>query len=72
MPRGDKLVAAQIALGAKLSDGKHAMDFIHGRIPLKDLPAELRALVTASGHSLEEILKVARVELTRAQVEGDV
>ncbi|KAK2613201.1 hypothetical protein N8I77_000128 [Diaporthe amygdali] len=72
VPRGDKLVAAQIALGAKLSDGKHAMDFIDGRIPLKDLPAELRALVTASGHSLEEILKVAREELTRAQVEGDV
>ncbi|KAI3393863.1 hypothetical protein diail_3538 [Diaporthe ilicicola] len=69
--QGDKVFTARVALKAKLSGDTDPMDFVAGRIPLDHLPAELRALVVASGHSLEEILTVARDELSKGEWEDD-
>lgn len=66
VPPGDKLITARILLNAKLGRDTDPGDLLRGEIPLNDLPAELRALVVSSGHSLEEILCVAREELGRA------
>lgn len=67
---GDKHVTARLLLKAKDFGFADHEDFLAGIVPLEELPAEIRALVAASGYSLEEILSVARAEQQNGLVES--